>query len=228
MHRYRDSIVYENKVSKFTFEKTMFGAYVLFPYDDEELYKEHHFYKCIESVNIGGLPFLPGATSLVQKLLEELISDSKESAFERTTLPRGIEEKLAVVDWKKRDVLIGTFRSRKQFDICFGKNFYYIPVKQIPDERLPIHYVALYQTKNKFGIDAGIRYYGEVLRTAIVRRKISRKFRLPMRMQKNSIIALLFGGGICLKGLLNQKSMDSHAIIQICSCCNIVSISLSY
>lgn len=38
MHRYRDSIVYENKVSKFTFEKTMFGAYVLFPYDDEELY----------------------------------------------------------------------------------------------------------------------------------------------------------------------------------------------
>lgn len=138
--------------------------------DTAQLY-EHHFYKSIESVNIGGLPFLPGATSLVQKLLEELISDSKESAFERTTLPRGIEEKLAVVDWKKRDVLIGTFRSRKQFDICFGKNFYYIPVKQIPDERLPIHYVALYQTKNKFGIDAGIRYYGEVLRTAIVRRK---------------------------------------------------------
>ena len=31
--------------------------------------------------------------------------------------------------------------------------------------------MALYQTKNKFGIDAGIRYYGEVLRTAIVRRK---------------------------------------------------------
>lgn len=171
MHRYRDSIVYENKVSKFTFEKTMFGAYVLFPYDDEELYKEHHFYKSIESVNIGGLPFLPGATSLVQKFLDELISDSKESAFERTTLPRGIEEKLAVVDWKKRDVLIGTFRSRKQFDICFDKNFYYIPVKQLPDERLPIHYVALYQTKNKFGIDAGIRYYGEVLRTTIVRRK---------------------------------------------------------
>lgn len=171
MHRYRDSIIYENKVSKFTFEKTMFGAYILFPYDDEELYKEHHFYKSIESVNIGGLPFLPGATTLVQKLLDELISDSKESAFERTTLPRGIEEKLAVVDWEKRDVLIGTFRSRQQFDICFDKNFYYIPVKQVTDDRLPIHYVALYQTKNKFGADAGIRYYGEVLGTTIVRRK---------------------------------------------------------
>lgn len=171
MHRYRDSIVYENKASKFTFKKTMFGAYILFPYDDEELYKQHHFYKSIESVNIGGLPFLPGATSLVQKLLDELISDSKESAFERTILPRGIEEKLAVVDWEKRDVLIGTFRSRQQFDACFENNFYYIPKKQVPDDRLPIHYVALYQTKNKFGSDAGIRYYGEVLRTTIVRRK---------------------------------------------------------
>lgn len=171
MHRYRDSIVYENKLSKFTFEKTMFGAYILFPYDDEELYKQHHFYKSIESVNIGGLPFLPGATTLVQKLLDDLISDSKESAFERTTLPRGIEEKLAVVDWDKRDVLIGTFRSRQQFETCFDKNFYYIPVKQVTDDRLPIHYVALYQTKNKFGEDAGIRYYGEVLRTSIVRRK---------------------------------------------------------
>ena len=36
MHRYRDSIVYENPDSRFTFEKTMFGAYILFPYGDEE------------------------------------------------------------------------------------------------------------------------------------------------------------------------------------------------
>ena len=107
---------------------------------------------------------------MVQKLLDELISDSKEPAFERTTLPRGIEEKLAVVDWEKRDGLIGTFRSRQQFDVCFDNYFYYIPKKQVPDDRLPIHYVALYQTKNRFGSDAGIRYYGEVLRTTIVRR----------------------------------------------------------
>lgn len=170
MHRYRDSIVYENKLSRFTFEKTMFGAYVLFPYDQEEIYRHHRFYKSIETVNIGGLPFLPGATHLVEKLVGELVSDSSESAFERTTLPRGIEEKLAVVDWGKRDVLIGTFRSKKQFEVCYEKKFYYIPRRQIPDEKLPIHYVALYQTKNKFGVDAGIHYYGEVLRMALVRR----------------------------------------------------------
>lgn len=173
MHRYRDSIVYENTQSRFTFEKTMFGAYILFPLDSEleEQYEEHRFYKSIDSVNIGGLPFLPGATRLVQKLLSELINDSKESAFERTTLPRGIEEKLAAVDWEKRDVLIGVFGSKEQFRICYEKKLYYAPAKQISESRLPIHYVALYQTNKMFGEKNGqIRYYGEALRVELVRR----------------------------------------------------------
>ena len=175
MHRYRDSIVYENPQSKFAFEKTMFGAYILFPYDKEEEYKEHRFYKSIESVNIGGLPFLPGATNLVQKLLSDLINDSKESAFERTTLPRGIEEKLVKVHWEKRDVLVGVFRSYEQFEVCKENNFYYTPIKNIPDAKLPIHYVALYETNEMYkranrAEKGQIRYYGEVLRVAIVKR----------------------------------------------------------
>lgn len=185
MHRYRDSIVYENPQSKFTFEKTMFGAYILFPYDDWKDYSEgehiinqgsepvrgHRFYRSIDTVNIGGLPFLPGATELVERLLADLINDSKESAFERATLHRGIEEKLAHVDWEKRDVLIGTFRNREQFDICFEQKFYYVPVKQVNESKLPIHYVALYQTNRIFGEGSGqIEYYGEAIRVALVRR----------------------------------------------------------
>lgn len=183
MHRYRDSIVYENPKSKFTFEKTMFGAYILFPYEDEKKYSEyestengktvkgHKFYRSIDSVNIGGLPFLPGSTLLVKKLLSELINDSEESAFERTTLPRGIEEKLAAVDWSKRDVLIGTFRSVDQFNTCFEKNFYYVPERQISKDKLPIHWVALYQTNTKFGDKGEIRYFGEVIGLSRVKRK---------------------------------------------------------
>ncbi|WP_026496708.1 restriction endonuclease-like protein [Butyrivibrio sp. WCD3002] len=170
MHRYRDSIVYENRESRFMFEKTMFGAYILFPYDNEEEYKDHRFYKSIDTVNIGGLPFLPGSTKLVRRLLDELISDSKESAFERTTLPAGIEEKLARVDWDKREVLVGTFRSQEQFNICYQKKFYYVPKSMVSDERLPIHYVALYQTNSKFGDKGEIRFYGEAVRVALVKR----------------------------------------------------------
>ena len=160
MHRYRDAIVYQNGSSPF--ERTMFGAYILFPYHDEEEYKDHKFYKSIEQVNIGGLPFLPSATGLVTKMLEELISDSPDSAFERATLPRGIEEKLAKVDWKRRDVLVGTLRSKEQLSWCLGQRAYVIPAANIKEENLPIRYVALYETVSAFGSEAKIEYYGEV------------------------------------------------------------------
>ena len=78
---------------------------------------------------------------------------------------------MAYVDWEKRDVLIGTFRNREQFDICFEKNFYYVPAKQVNESKLPIHYVALYQTNRIFGEGNGqIEYYGEAIRVALVRR----------------------------------------------------------
>ena len=167
MHRYRDAIVYQNGASPY--ERTMFGAYVLFPYHDEEEYRRHRFYKSIDQVNIGGLPFLPSATGLVTQMLDELISDSPESAFERATLPKGIERKLAKVDWSRRDVLVGTLRSRGQLDICLEHNFYYVPAERV-EKHLPIRYAAIYQTRNLFGKDAGIVYYGEVGNYKVVRR----------------------------------------------------------
>lgn len=169
MHRYRDAIVYRNGVSPF--ERVMFGAYVLFPYKNEAEYKKHRFYKSIKRVNIGGLPFLPSALGLVTKMLDELISDSPQSAFERTTLPRGIEEKLEKVDWSTRDVLVGSMRNQKQFDVCFKHKFYHIPAKELRESDLPIRTVALYQSKNLFGAKAGIRYYGDVISCTKVLRK---------------------------------------------------------
>lgn len=173
MHRYRDSIVYESDTpSRFMFEKTMFGAYVLFPYDDPDgEYKNHRFYKSIETVNIGGLPFLPGTTELLENFLAELVADSSESAFERASLPRGIEERLAKVDWTVRDVMVGSLGSVAQFDDNIRRKYYYVPAKYINDNHLPIHYVALYQSRNRFKEYAGIRYYGEVTYMKKVKRK---------------------------------------------------------
>lgn len=156
MHRYRDSIVYENPNSRFTFEKTMFGAYILFPYTDESEYENHRFYKSIEKVNIGGLPFLPSATNLVTKLLDDLVSDSPEAAFERAVLPRGIEERLRKVDWDKRDVLIGLVNDEDHLDLFLQNNLYF--TRRFDIAKLPVHYVALYE-KGK-----GILRYGEVIR----------------------------------------------------------------
>lgn len=169
MHRYRDAIVYHNGADPY--ERTMFGAYVLFPYANKEEYRNHKFFESIEKVNIGGLPFLPSETSMVQDMLDALIADSPDSAFERATLPRGIEDKLAKIDWNQRDVLVGALRNRVQLDTCLKYKFYHIPASKIKDVDLPIHYVAIYQSINIFGREAGIRYYGEVTKTSAVKRR---------------------------------------------------------
>ena len=163
MHRYRDAIVCE--AGEEVFRRTMFGAYVLFPYGNEKEYRGHRFYRSIEKVNIGGLPFLPSATEMVEKKLDELIDDSAETALEETVLPSGIEEMLAKVDWERRDVLAGSLKDTGQLDACLKGRFYHIPVSRLQEGHLPIHYVALYQSKRLFGSRAGIRYYGEVVRT---------------------------------------------------------------
>lgn len=157
MHRYRDAIVYQKHASPY--ERTMFGAYVLFPYHNEKEYMQHRFYKSIEQVNIGGLPFLPSATTLVSQMLDELISDSSESAFERATLPAGIEERLAKVDWGKREVMIGFVDGDEQMQHCLKFNYYYTYKANVSRENLPVHYVAMYRR------NIGIEYFGEVLTT---------------------------------------------------------------
>lgn len=164
-----DAIVYHNGADPY--ERTMFGAYVLFPYANKEEYRNHKFFESIEKVNIGGLPFLPSETSMVQDMLDALIADSPDSAFERATLPRGIEDKLAKIDWNQRDVLVGALRNRAQLDTCLKYKFYHIPASKIRDADLPIHYVAIYQSINIFGREAGIRYYGEVTKTSAVKRR---------------------------------------------------------
>ncbi len=171
MHRYRDAIVCEAiDTHKFNLERSMFGAYVLFPYNNEEEYKHHKFYKSIEKVNIGGLPFLPSATTLVQNFIEELIEDSPDYAFNRSVLPYGIEDKLKTIDWNKKDVLIGMLR-KGQLRVTLDNNFYHIPADQIKEENLPIHWVALYQSAGVYGENQGIHYYGEVIRCYRTRRK---------------------------------------------------------
>ena len=182
MHRYRDAIVYDSgSASRFMFKKEMFGAYVLFPYGDEKKYEDHHFYRSIDTVNIGGLPFLPGATRLVEKMLGELVADSEESAFERASLPAGIEKRLSQVDWARQDVLVGSFRKMEQFNINLKDGYYYVPAKNFDTDKLPIRYVALYQSAKLFGANAGIRYYGEVLTTTRVKRK-----QIPVPMSGNN------------------------------------------
>ncbi|MEF3306255.1 restriction endonuclease-like protein [Paenibacillus sp. GYB003] len=172
MHRYRDAIVYMNEKDK-EFERSMFGAYVLFPYHDEEQFREHHFYRSIEQINIGAFPFLPNSTSLMEKFLDEIILDTPEKAYERATRPRGTKEyyknKLS-----GKNVLIGALSQKEQLDAALDHRFYHTPLHNITDHKLltQIEYVALYQSIQLFGREeAGIRVYGKVADWKVVQRK---------------------------------------------------------
>lgn len=171
MHRYRDAIVHE-AMGRADFERTTFGAYILFPYNNLDQYKEHHFYQSISKINIGGLPFLPSATALVEEMLDELIEDSSESSFERAKLQSGTHEYLENIDFSKRDVLVGTLGSKEQLAVNLTYNFYHIPCERIGKDRNVFHfrYVAIYQSKDKFGDQSGVLYYGEIKAVRVIKR----------------------------------------------------------
>lgn len=178
LHRFRDAAISENEAS--VPERGIIGAYLLFPGRDSEEYRRHPFYRSIETVDIGALPFLPSETEAVSRLLEKLITVSPEAALHRTALPPGIRDRLDRVDWSRRDVLIGTFRSIAQFDICKSRRFYYVPCSRLSEEDLPVRWIAMFQTPAVFSpSEAGISFFGEVLRTALVKRKSIKE--VPLR-----------------------------------------------
>ncbi len=74
MHRYRDAIAIPHPMRPKEYVKgVVIGAAVLFPYPNEAAYREHKFYKSIEQVEIGGLPFLPQSTTLMAEKLAALL-----------------------------------------------------------------------------------------------------------------------------------------------------------
>ncbi|MGO4372494.1 nuclease domain-containing protein, partial [Paenibacillus sp. MCAF20] len=173
MHRYRDAIVYTDAQSR-ELERSMFGAYVLFPHHNEEQFREHRFYKSIEMINVGGFPFLPNSTKLMEDFLDEIIMDSPEKAYERSTRPRGTKEyyrnKLI-----GKNVLVGSLRDVSQLEDALKYGYYHVPLENISDHTLltQLEYVALYQSRNQFLVrgDVGVNWYGKVVNWRVLKRK---------------------------------------------------------
>ncbi|WP_456276493.1 DUF2357 domain-containing protein [Bacillus sp. AK128] len=156
MHRYRDSIVYKNNGP---YERTAFGAYVLFPWKEIEKYKEHPLYESINQVNIGGLPFLPQATDLVEQFVKRLIEKSPEELQIEGILPRGAKE-----DWElshDEKVLIGTVSTLEEYKEFIEKKFFRISSNSLKKGWQEAKYIALYVTIG-VAISNGIMDYGKI------------------------------------------------------------------
>lgn len=182
MHRYRDAIIYDYKKDKLSKGKEqmgnnykeinncIFGAFVLFPYNNEEEFKNNTFYKSIEKVSIGAIPFLPSTTKLMDNFLDEIVNESSYSSFERVIQPIGKAEYLKEEYFNNREVLVGSLKSKEQLQINLDYNFYHIPKKNIRLVENNIKYIALAQSKKIFGDDGGILWYGKVKNIDLVKR----------------------------------------------------------
>lgn len=161
MHRYRDSILY-NK-NEYKNENSVFGAFVLFPYNNEEEFRSHKFYKSIDEVNIGGIPFLPSSTTIMDEFLSELINESLYSTYERAIKTVGEENYISKDQYDNRNVLVGSLRNKDQLEINLKYNFYHTKKRNINIINKKIEYIAIAQSISNFGVeDSGIKYYGKV------------------------------------------------------------------
>lgn len=126
------------------------------------------------SVLLLSLSYLP-LPKVLYSLLSVLLSGQIISLIQNFKAPaKTVQSAVSAEDWSSRDVLVGTLRNHAQLEICIKNNFYHIPAMRLYPDEFPIRYIAIYQSNHKFGIDAGIRYFGEVSRCTLVPRyKIS-------------------------------------------------------
>lgn len=165
MHRYRDSLVVQHEeLTEYPYERHAFGAYVLFPWNQEEFYEGHRFYQSIEKVNIGGFPFLPNATRLVEQFVEWLVDKSPEEIQKEGILPKGTRE-----FWQSTledKVLVGSVKDGYAFEDFIKNRCYTILVNDLKKGWQEAKYVALYVkqeiTAQKQSVENGISFYGEI------------------------------------------------------------------
>jgi hypothetical protein len=164
MHRYRDSLVVQQNGP---FERTAFGAYVLFPWKNEEEYEHHHFYKSIDKVNIGALPFLPNATRLVEQFVEHLIEKSPEEIQAEGILPRGTKEEwMSALDDK---VLVGVVSSEDDYRAHIQQLYYELPTSRLKKGWQEAKYVALY-SKRGVALQNGVTDIGRIKEVKVDRK----------------------------------------------------------
>lgn len=88
LHRYRDAILHTEPTFSENYRAAVknLGGIILYPYPGKEQdFKSNKFYKSIQEVNIGALPFLPSKTTLFKRFLDDLLNVTPEQHFEQFT-----------------------------------------------------------------------------------------------------------------------------------------------
>lgn len=104
----------------------------------------------------------------IKELLGSLFKGNNVEYFD---LLEEYEDVVRGQDLELRNTLVGTVRSREQYELNYKHRFYHIPERFVdnPDD---IKYVALYRSKNLFADDEpGIKHFGHVISYMRIKRR---------------------------------------------------------
>lgn len=163
MHTYRDTYLYWNQHMR-AYERQVALACVLFPWKGS--YEDHYFRRSLEHIGVGGLPFLPGETQLLEEFLDHILDIGDSELFERTLLPRGHSQY-----WMRRyrhdPVLVGTLRGRefrRRLAFIEERGYYHVPAGSLAPGRAGVSFLALFY-------DGAVRDYFPVHHIDLVRER---------------------------------------------------------
>ena len=170
MHAYRDQIVAEQSAEARspTAESTVWdlgyrrwvqqtvGAFVLYPYAGADA-EQNKFVKAIDSVGVGGLPFLPSRRDEVTRMLRKIIETSSDAVEDAVVELSTVDERQRI-EWAHEYGLIAIVRSPEQLNYIRDKRVYHMPYSQQWALRLRADFVLLLLSESSFPGSAGVGF----------------------------------------------------------------------
>lgn len=141
LHRYRDAILHSEPLNS-TYRGAIknLGGIILYPYPlSEKEFQKNDFYKSIDYVNIGALPFLPSKTSLASEFLNIIINKRlPEEHFERFIDMDTAEYETHRESWKEWVTIdvIPKKDQKQRLDFLDDKMIHSIPYVKKSDSKL--------------------------------------------------------------------------------------------
>lgn len=177
LHRYRDAILDREPGSEpdgsgaAAQHRIVMGA-ALFPLQDPDGgFRQHTFYRSLERVGIGALPFLPGQREYVRAWLREVLRRSGWAIADRAIAHRTVEERRLWERDATEAVLVAVLRPGVgQLDWIRRSRLYYAPLRRLGPRRFLAKWVAFYEARGDGDGPGAITYEAPVKGVSVRRR----------------------------------------------------------
>ncbi len=110
------------------------------------------------------ISLLPGSFASLENLIKNILKEDNNLFL----TPEEISGGALREDFENRSVCVAVCKTKSQFNLNLREKFYYIPQRYVESDF--VTHIALYQSRNLFGEDAGISYIGEVKKISLVPR----------------------------------------------------------